>query len=69
MDGYFGQGGSGTASSWATGGGGGYYGGGTGEYAGGGGGSGYIGGVTDGTMQNGVQTGHGKAQITLVSLN
>lgn len=34
--------------------------------AGGGGGSGYIGGVTDGTMSDGANTGNGKARITLV---
>ena len=33
------------------------------------GGSGYIGGVTDGSMSNGVQSGNGKAQITFISLN
>ena len=49
----------------SAGGGGGWYGGG-GSYdnSGGGGGSGYIGGVTNGHMQNGVQSGHGKAVIT-----
>lgn len=34
--------------------------------AGGGGGSGYIGGVSDGTMSNGVNPGNGKATITLI---
>ena len=47
------------------GGGGGYYGGGGYPWAGSGaGGSGYIGGVSSGSMQNGVQSGHGKAVIT-----
>lgn len=49
------------------GGGGGWYGGGGIPYAGGGGGgSGYIGGVTGGSMQNGVQNGNGAAKITFV---
>ena len=49
----------------SAGGGGGWYGGG-GSYdnAGGGGGSGHIGGVSNGFMQNGVQSGNGKAFIT-----
>ena len=34
--------------------------------ASGGGGSGYIGGVTSGSMQNGTNSGNGKATITLV---
>ena len=53
-----------------------YYASGGGGYYGGkcrlgvcGGGSGYIGGVTGGSMTNGVQTGNGKAIITLVSIN
>ena len=49
------------------GGGGGWYGGGGIPYAGGGGGgSGFIGGVTGGSMQNGVQNGNGAAKITFV---
>ena len=49
----------------SAGGGGGWYGGG-GSYDndGGGGGSGYIGGVSNGFMQNGVQSGNGRALIT-----
>ena len=35
---------------------------------GGGGGSGYIGGVTGGSMQNGVRSGNGYARITVISL-
>ena len=35
---------------------------------GGGGGSGYIGGVTDGSMQNSVREGNGYARITLVTV-
>lgn len=51
-----------------AGGGGGYYGGGAGNADnGGGGGSGYIGKVTNGTMQNGVRTGNG--QVTIVTPN
>ena len=46
-----------------AGGGGGYYGG-TSNNCGGGGGSGYIGGVTDGSMQTGVREGNGYAKIT-----
>ena len=54
------------------GGGGGWYGGGqawaSGDtLSGGGGGSGYIGGVTGGSMQNGVRSSHGYARITLVN--
>jgi len=45
-----------------SGGGGGYYGG--GACTQGGGGSGYIGGVTNGSMQNGVQSGNGQIIIT-----
>lgn len=56
-------------SAWTShsgGGGGGYYGGGGGcYYSGGGGGSGYIGGVTGGSMGNSVRLGHGRARITL----
>ena len=62
--GSLGQGGGLTEGSTFTlaGGGGGYYGGGGGLGAGGG--SGYIGGVTEGTMQNGVNSGNGKVVIT-----
>ena len=73
--GSFGKGGScsyyGNATS-RGGGGGGYYGGAGGmangyqSSAGGGGGSSYIGGVDDGDTTSGVQTGNGKAKITLV---
>lgn len=69
------NGGSGTRNSGGTvgasgagSGGGGYFGGGAGAYQGsnfgGGGGSGYIGGVTDGVMQTGVNSGYGKVVIT-----
>ena len=52
-----------------NGGGGGWYGGGGGVWqAGAGGGSGYIGGVTGGSMQTGKRQGHGYARITFVSL-
>lgn len=52
-----------------AGGGGGWYGGGNTYYYGGGaGGSGYIGGVTSGTTQNGVQSGNGYARITLMEI-
>ena len=51
------------------GGGGGWYGGGIDDSSGGGGGSGYIGGVTGGTTQNGVRSGNGYARITLISIN
>lgn len=64
----FGQGGSYAAAPGGPGGGGGYYGGGAGFYSSGaGGGSGYIGGVANGSMQNGVRAGNGYAQITLLS--
>ena len=67
--GSFGQGGSGngpTSSDGGGAGGGGWYGGGGITYAGGGGGgSGYIGGVTSGSMSSGVRSGHGYATITL----
>ncbi len=64
-DGSFGQGGRGSYNNGeSSGGGGGWYGGGGGEAGGGGGGSGYIGGVTNGSMQNGVQTGNGYVIIT-----
>ena len=47
------------------GGGGGYYGGGAGDNStGGGGGSSYIGGVSNGSTQSGVRSGHGKIVIT-----
>ncbi|WP_298947697.1 MBG domain-containing protein [uncultured Polaribacter sp.] len=50
------------------GGGGGWYGGGAGSFAGGagGGGSGYIGGVTSGTMSTGTRNGDGYARITQI---
>jgi len=76
--GTFGAGGYDRNGRWRSGGGGGLYGGGGGDCApdddddwmgGGGGGSGYIGGVTDGSMQNGVRSGNGYAKITLVSTN
>lgn len=76
--GTFGAGGYDRNGRWWSGGGGGLYGGGGGDCAtdddddwmgGGGGGSGYIGGVTDGSMQNGVRSGNGYAKITLVSTN
>lgn len=64
----FGQGAS-TNSNIESGGGGGFYGGYYGNNvngaAGGGGGSGYIGGVTNANTQNGINTGNGKAKITL----
>ena len=70
--GSFGQGGR--SSGWWTGaGGGGWYGGSGafvyGDYGtcGGGGGSGYIGGVSNGSMSNGVQSGSGKATVTFIS--
>lgn len=37
-----------------------------GDYASGAGGSGYIGGVTGGSMSNGSRSGNGYATITLV---
>lgn len=51
------------------GGGGGYYGGSPSQHynGGGGGGSGYIGGVTSGEMQSGVNTGNGSYRITFVN--
>ena len=67
----FGYGSSGQNSyEYPGGGGGGYYGGGGGHtqfYHSAAGGSGYIGGVTGGSMQNGVQSGNGYATITFVS--
>lgn len=75
IDSGFGQGGSildknAHGSAWtgnAGGGGGGYYGGGYGGYyCGGGGGSGYTGGLSDSSMENGVRTGNGFARITFV---
>ena len=67
--GSFGQGGTGIPSSGGdtgSGGGGGWYGGGGIPYAGGGGGgSGYIGGVSSGSMSSGVRSGHGYATVTL----
>lgn len=66
--GSFGQGGSYRSGGSASGGGGGLYGGGYGFFGkGGGGGSGYIGGVTNGATENGIQTGNGKAKITFIS--
>ncbi len=68
-----GQGGNGANACWyqgGGGGGGGFYGGGGGSDgcggAAGGGGSGYVGGVSEGTTSSGVQSGHGKAKITLI---
>lgn len=49
-----------------AGGGGGYYGGGSAFGACGGGGSGYVGGVTDGSMQTGVNSGNGLVVISYV---
>ena len=68
-NGSYGQGADGT--QWCPGGGGGYYGGGSAGVsanytAGGGGGSGYIGGVTNGSMESGVRSGNGQAKITLI---
>lgn len=75
-DGSFGLGGSNItgSNSGGGGGGGGYYGGGAGgndnpnyddrDDSGGGGGSGYIGGVKNGTMESGVNSGNGKAVIS-----
>lgn len=64
----FGQGGEsiGYSNGYNTisGGGGGYYGGAAGNSAGGG--SGYVGGVLDGTMANDVNTGDGRAVITIL---
>ena len=51
------------------GGGGGWYGGGIDDSSGGGGGSGYIGGVSGGSMQNGARSGNGYARITLISIS
>ena len=66
----FGTGGTQNGDSNYCGGGGGWYGGSAGSYyGGGGGGSGYIGGVSGGSMQNGVRTGNGYARITLASLS
>ena len=68
LRGGFGYGGS-TPAACAGGGGGGLWGGtGGNNYSGGGGGSGYIGGVIEGTgtTTGGINTGHGKAKITLV---
>ncbi|MAA79186.1 MAG: hypothetical protein CL916_07985 [Deltaproteobacteria bacterium] len=63
----FGYGGSGTNSMtpWNGGGGGGWYGGGTSTaHSGGGGGSSYIGGVLNGTMTQGSQSGNGQIIIS-----
>ena len=80
-DGSFGKGGDGytgtSGSAWlnTAGGGGGWYGGGGGgnnnktsggTARGGGGGSGYIGGVQNGSMSNGIQSGNGYAKITVI---
>ena len=63
--GTLGQGGTAaSANNDDGGGGGGYYGGGGGGAGGGGGGSGYVGGVSNGSMQNGVQTGNGQIILT-----
>jgi hypothetical protein len=51
------------------GGGGGYYGGGTVGNGGAGGGSGYIGGVQNGSMQSGIQSGNGRAVISSPGTN
>lgn len=74
--GSFGQGGKGknypyyknkSYINYGSGGGGGWYGGGsTVENGGAGGGSGHIGGVTDGSMQTGVNEGNGYAKITYI---
>ena len=63
----FGQGGNGTGDN-CGGGGGGLYGGKAKNLngIGGAGGSGYIGGVTNGSTQNGIQEGNGKAKITII---
>ena len=68
-NGSYGQGGHGDA--WRAGGGGGYYGGGAAGVSafytsGAGGGSGYVGGVNNGYMENGKNSGNGKAIITLI---
>ena len=65
--GVFGEGGDATSSStpWIGGGGGGWYGGGVAAaHSGGGGGSSYIGGVTGGTMMQGVRAGNGALRLT-----
>ena len=67
QSGVFGSAGPYNVNNQLSGGGGGLYGGGSGNDTGGGGGSGYIGGVTSGTMENGVQGGYGKARITILS--
>ncbi len=75
-NGGFGYGGWNSNSEYLAAGGGGLYGGAYGREdsegawtAGGGGGSGYIGGVTNGSMQSGVRAGDGYARITLISAN
>lgn len=55
-----------TSSGYSAGGGGGLYGGGSARYGGGGGGSGYIGGVTGGSMTNANRAGNGNITITRV---
>lgn len=62
QSGSFGQGG--TIRSYCSGGGGGWYGGGAGGSSGGGGGSGYIGGIENGIMTAGQNSGNGYAVIT-----
>lgn len=68
--GSFGQGGNAKTyknNDYGAGGGGGWYGGGsTCAHGGAGGGSGYTGGVTDGSMQTGVNEGNGYAKITYI---
>ena len=67
--GSFGKGGSGYFIGYrgsGGGGGGGWYGGGGGLNGGGAGGSGYIGGVSSGSMSSGVRSGNGYATITLL---
>ena len=64
----FGQG-SGGGVAGSGGGGGGFSGGGGGYYAGGGGGSGWIGGVQNGTMTTGGNSGNGSAKITLKTID
>jgi hypothetical protein len=66
--GSLGQGGNGNATNgdayFISGGGGGYYGGGSAFDGAGGGGSGYIGGVQNGSLQTGTNTGNGRVEIT-----
>lgn len=68
LSGTFGQGASVRNAIWGAGGGGGWYGGGCGGYySGAGGGSGYTGGVSNGSMSNGAQSGNGYARVTFVA--